>query len=339
MKGRKIEIIIMAICVFFLAQWFNLNDGMAQQAPMKLKLATGAEKWLSAGQGYGKFAELVNERAKGKVEVEAYYAGALGNEVSAIRNLLAGTVEMATCSDANLCAFSDALYFMNLPYVFTGTEGLRKAINHQWLRDHVNQILRAQNMMALMFVDNGGPRHILTNRKQVKVPADMKGMKFRTTASKVEVAIFRNFGALPTPIDWAEVYTALDQGTVDGEGLMYTWMYSTKHYEVIKYVCENSYVIGTQNLFIHINVWNKLSKDIQDVMLKAARDAEVWESKVDADYVKESKEAAIKKGIVIYKPTEEEMKLWRGAVVPSVWDMFKDKVSPELIKKIQDAQK
>src|SRR5262245_43290384 len=99
------------------------------QQPIVLKLATGAEQHLSAGKGYGKFADLVNERAAGKMKVEVYYAGALGNEVTAVRNMLAGTVELSTISDANLGAFSDALFFMNLPYLFKGTAGLRKVID------------------------------------------------------------------------------------------------------------------------------------------------------------------------------------------------------------------
>ncbi|MFH1955232.1 MAG: TRAP transporter substrate-binding protein [Pseudomonadota bacterium] len=338
MKKGLLKTLGLSVCVFALINFMFLSNLLAAD-PIHIKLATGAEKWLSAGKGYGKFAELVNERSKGKVKVEVYFGGALGNEVTAIRNMLAETVEMSTSSDANLGAFSDALYFMNLPYVFEGAQGLRKALNQQWVRDYVNDILSKKNMRLLMFLDNGGPRNILTNKKQVKVPAEMKGLKFRTTASKVEVAIFESFGALPTPINWAEVYTALDQGTVDGEGLMYTWMYSTKHFEVVKFVCENEYVIGTQNAYIRLDFWNKLPKDIQDLMEKCARDAEAWEGKVDADYVKEAKAAITKAGVKIYTPSEKEMKLWKGSVVPKVWDMFKDKVSPDLLKKLQDAQK
>ena len=314
------------------------SDARAQQ-PIVIKLATGAEAHLSAGKGYGKFAELVNERARGRVKVEPYYAGALGNEVTAVRNMLAGTVEMSTISDANLGAFSEALFFMNLPYVFDGTAGLRKAINEPWVREEINRTLAKSNMRALLFLDNGGPRHVLNNKRPVRTPADLKGLKVRTTASPVEVAIFKSWGSLPTPITWAEVYTALSQGTVDGEGLMYTWMYSTRHYEVVRYVTENAYVIGTQNGMIRLDFWNGLPKDIQEMMIQAAKDAEEWEAKVDADFTRESQEKIAAAGVKIYTPTPGELKEWKGAVVPKVWDMFKDKVSAEFLNRIQEIQK
>src|SRR5215471_19502179 len=119
---------------------YGLESADAQQ-PIVLKLATSAEQHLSAGKGYGKFADLVNERAGGKLKVEVYYAGALGAEVPAVRNMLAGTVELSTISDANLGAFSDALFFMNLPYLFKGTAGLRKVIDEPSIREGINKTL------------------------------------------------------------------------------------------------------------------------------------------------------------------------------------------------------
>ncbi len=338
MRRLVVRGITVVLCVLALAVFVNPCKVSAAD-PIKIKLATGAEEWLSAGKGYGKFAELVNERGKGKIEVEVFFSGALGNEVTAIRNLLGGTVEMAACSDANVGAFNDAFFFMNLPYVFSGTEGLRKVVNEPWVREKLNEGLAKSNMRLLMVLDNGGFRHVLTNKKQVKTPDDIKGLKIRTTASKVEVASFKNFGALPTPIDWGEVYTALEQGTVDGEGLMYTWMYSTKHHEVVKYVCENEYVIGTQNLFTRVDFWNKLPKDIQELIMECARDAEIWEAQVDAEYVQQAKEGVQKAGVVIYRPTEAEMKAWKDCVVPDVWEQFGDKVSMDFLKKIEDLQK
>lgn len=310
----------------------------AHAQPIVIKLATGAEQHLSAGKGYGKFAELVNARAGGKVKVEVYYAGALGNEVTAVRNMLAGTVEMATISDANLGAFSDALFFMNLPYLFKGTGGLRRVIDEPSIREEINKTLAKSNMRALMHLDNGGPRHFLSNKGPVRSPADARDLKCRTTASPVEVGIFKAFGTIPTPVNWAEVYTALSQGTVDCEGLMYTWAYSTRHYEVIKHVTENAYVIGTQNLLVRLDFWNKLPQEMQNLMIQATRDAEAWEAKVDADYTQEAREKIIASGVKVYTPTAEEMKKWRDAVVPKIWDQFKDKVSPEFIQRVQKLQ-
>lgn len=330
--------IVVTLAVIVAAVGVVADATLQAQAPIVMKLATGAEQHLSAGKGYGKFAELVNERAAGKAKVEVYYAGALGNEVTAVRNMLAGTVELSTISDANLGAFSDALFFMNLPYLFKGTAGLRKVIDEPSIREEINKTLGKNNLRALMHLDNGGPRHFESTKGPIRSPADAKDLKCRTTASPVEVAIFKAFGTIPTPVNWAEVYTALSQGTVDCEGVQFTWVYSTRHYEVIKHATENAYVIGTQNMLVRLDYWNKLPKDVQTVVMQAARDAEVWEAKVDADYTHEAREKIIAAGVKVYTPTPEEMKKWRDAVVPRVWDQFKDKVSPEFIRRVQKIQ-
>lgn len=337
MNGVKMALAVVTLLAVSGISGQNVRPARAQE-PIAVKIATGAEQQLSAGRGYGKFAELVNERSKGKVKVDVYYAGALGNEVTAVRNMLAGTVEMSTASDANLGAFTDALFFMNLPYLFKGTAGLRRVIDEPAIRDDVNQVLAKANMRALAHLDNGGPRHFLSTKGPIRTPEDAKNLKCRTTASPVEVAIFKVFGTIPTPVNWAEVYTGLSQGTVDCEGLMYTWAYSTRHYEVIKYVAEIGYVIGTQNLLVRLDFWNKLPKEIQDLMIQAGRDAEAWEAKVDADFTQDAREKIIGSGVKVYTPTPGEMKKWRDAMVPKIWDQFKAKVSPDFIQRAQKLQ-
>jgi TRAP-type C4-dicarboxylate transport system substrate-binding protein len=228
---------------------------------------------------------------------------------------------------------------MNLPYMFEGTQALRKVMDDPSIREEINRNLAKVNMRGLLFLDNGGPRNVQTNKGPVRVPADLKGQKIRTTSSPVEIAIFKNWGALTTPIAWPEVYTALSQGTVDGEGIQYTWMYSTRHYEVLKYVCENAYVIGTQNGLIRLDVWNRLPKDLQDLVTAAAGDAEAWEAKIDADFTSEAREKIIAAGVKVYRPTADELQQWKQAVAPRTWETFKDKVAPDFIKRIQALQK
>ena len=334
-KSRNRTAFVSIIVVAFL---FSTAGFSAGGEVIKIKLATSAEEGLPIAKGYGKFAELVNQRCNGRVEIEVFYYCKLGCDVTGVRNMLADTVQMTTISDANMGAFSDALYFMNLPYVFDGSDSLRRVIDEPWLREIIDKELEKKNLKILMYLSNGGPRHVLTTKKQIKNPLDIKGLKFRTTASKVEVATFEHFGTLPTPINWEEVYTALDQGTVDGEGLQYTWLHSTKHYEPVKFVCETSYVIGTHNLVVTAEFWKKLPTDIQKIMITAAKEAEEYETLLDKEYIQSSKEAVIKAGVSVYTPSKEEMKLWRDAVVPSVWDKFSDKASPELLKRIRAAQ-
>src|SRR5262249_57784863 len=99
-----------------------------------------------------------------------------------------------------------------------------------------------------------------------------------------------------------------------------------RHYEVLKHITEIGYVIGTQNMLIRLDQWNKLPKDQQDVLAQAARDAEVWEAKIDADYTHEAREKVIASGVKVYTPNAEEMKKWRDTLAPTERDQFTGEV-------------
>jgi TRAP-type transport system periplasmic protein len=332
-RSRTLYVFAIIVALFvFVGEVFSKDD------VIKIKFAISSDPESANGKSYGKFAELVNQRSNGRVEIEVFYFCKLGCDQTGVRNMFANTVQMTSISDANLGAFSDALYFMNLPYVFDSSKSLQKVMDEAWLREIIDKELAKKNLKALLFISNGGPRNLLTTKKPIKIPADVKGLKIKTTGSKVEVAIFEKLGALPTPINWDETYTALDQGTVDGEGLQYTWMYIGKHYEPVKNVCEISYVLGTHNVLVTLDFWKKLPADIQDTMTKAAKEVEEYAALIDQQSIEQAKEAIKKAGVKIYTPSKEEMNLWRDAVVPSVWDKFKDQASPELLKKIRGAQ-
>lgn len=189
----------------------------------------------------------------------------------------------------------------------------------------------------LMELDNGGFRDIVNNRRPIHVPADLKGIKFRTTASPVEIAMFTNWGAVPTAIDWAEVYNALGSGVVDGEFVMPPWLSTAKHYEVLKYATENKAVIGMQTLAILKSRFDQLPPDAQKAIVNSAKEAEAYSNKLDGEMVDTARAQAVKLGVKTYTPTPDEMKLWR-TTGREIWKQFNSSVDKELLKQVVDAQ-
>jgi TRAP-type C4-dicarboxylate transport system substrate-binding protein len=187
-----------------------------------------------------------------------------------------------------------------------------------------------------MMVDNGGGRPVLTVSKQVKVPADLKGMKVRSTPSPVDQAVWRAWGASPTPIDWAEMYSALQTGVVDGEGPNWSDAAAVKHVEVLKYAADVNYTVGTHLAVMRSDKFEALPKDLQDILIKASRMTEQWGIKVDADEVARVQDIFTKHGIKIYRPTPEEMVEWKR-LARTVWTQFPDRVSAEKLRALQQA--
>ncbi|MBY0533158.1 MAG: TRAP transporter substrate-binding protein, partial [Xanthobacteraceae bacterium] len=168
----------------FIAATLAAGGAYAQQAPTVLKLAHGATPDNAIGKGMVKFAELVAAKTGGKVKVETYLAGSLYSERTALEAMVNGSIDFAGASNANWAAFTNALLFMDLPYVFNDEASFRKALDGK-VGQVIGDRFEKAGFKLLMQLDNGGFRDIVNNRRPIRVPNDLKGLKFRTTASPV----------------------------------------------------------------------------------------------------------------------------------------------------------
>ena len=183
---------------------------------MTLRMATSKNKDLSQGKQWNHFAELVDQMTGGKVKVQVFYDATLFGERTAVEAVLNGSIDIGTSANPQYAPWTDAMLWMDMPYVVDDQAGLRKLLDGAPGAEIRKKMEEKPGVKVLMLIDNGGGRPVLTVSKQVKTPADMKGMKVRSVASPVDQAIWRSWGASPTPIDFAEVYSALQSKVVDG---------------------------------------------------------------------------------------------------------------------------
>lgn len=315
---------------------FGVAGGPVLAQTTNLKLAHGATTDQAIGKGMLKFAEVVKAKSGGKVNVETHLAGSLYNERTALEAMVNGAIDFAGASNANWAAFTNTLLFMDLPYVFESEASFRTALDGA-IGDEIRKRFERDGFKLLMILDNGGFRDIVNTKREIKIPTDVKGLKFRTTASPVEIAMFKNWGGIPTAIDWAEVYNALSSGVVDGEFVMSTWLATAKHYEVLKYATENKAVIGVQTLAMRKDRFDGLPAPVQKVLLDAAKEAQAYSNKLDTESIESSRAHARKLGVKTYTPTPEEMKVWRSTG-RAIWKDFDSKVDKGLLKIVLSSQ-
>jgi tripartite ATP-independent transporter DctP family solute receptor len=311
--------------------------GYAQdKSVVTLKLAHGATPDQANGMAFIKFAQLVADKSSGAAKVETHLAGSLYNERTSLEAVINGSVDFGGASNANWGAFTRTLLFMDLPYVINDEDAFKKVINGK-VGEEIRKRFEKDGFKLLMILDNGGFRDIVNTKRPIRTPADLKGLKFRTTASPVEIAMFRTWGGIPTAIDWAEVYNALSSGVVDGEFVMPTWLATAKHYEVLKHATRNRAVIGVQTLAMRKDRFEKLPVNLQNAITAAAKEAEAYGNQMDQAMSDKARDYAKTLGVQTYNPTEEEMKQWR-ATGRQVWKDFEDKVDQNLLKMILDSQ-
>lgn len=302
---------------------------------MTLTLATGTNKNISRGKQWNHFAELVEAKTGGKVKVRVFYDGALYGERTSIEAVLNNSIDIGTSANPQYAPFTSAMLWMDMPYVVDNQAQLRKLIDGAPGMEIRRALEEKPGLKVLMINDNGGGRPVLTVSKQVKVPADLKGLKIRSTASPVDQAIWRAWGAGPTPIDFAEVYSALQSKVVDGYAPNWNDAVGSKQVELLKYADDINYVVGVQVAVMRLDKFKALPKELQDILMQAGRETELWGVKVDADEVATMQNIFRQKyGVQIYTPTQAEMAEWKR-LARSVWGQFSNLVPTDKLEQLR----
>ncbi|KYO66909.1 TRAP transporter substrate-binding protein [Thermovenabulum gondwanense] len=283
--------------------------------------------------GLEKFAELVNQKTNGKVKVEVFHSSQLGNERDMVEGLQLGTLEMTLVSTAPLSSFTKKFLVFDLPFIFKDTVNARSVVDGP-IGAELLDSLKDQGIIGLTYFENGF-RHVTNNKRPIEKPEDLKGLKIRTMENPVHMATFKVMGADPTPMAFGELFTALQQGTIDGQENPLPIIETSKFYEVQKYLSLTGHFYAPAPLLISKSFYEKLSPEIQNAIKESAIEARDYERKLLDDMNAKLEDELAKKGMQINKPDKE---LFIKAVQP-VYKQFEGDISPELIQKVMGAQK
>ena len=225
-------------------------------ADAAMEAARNAEVVLRAGHvqaagthwdfGPAKFAELVKEKSGGKIIVEVYPGSVLGQERDMIEAMQLGTLDIGLVSSAPLGGFLPAFMVLDLPYLFRDTAHLYKVIDGDLGRD-LFKMLEKQRVVGLAFMDNGF-RNIASNGKAITKPADLQGVKIRVMENEVHTTAFQKLGAIPVPMASGEVYTGLQQRTIDAAENSICSIYTIKYQEIAKEISLTRHFAGAAPL-------------------------------------------------------------------------------------------
>jgi len=311
----------------------------AQARKITLRLGHPMAPGNNVTLGYEKFKELVEERSNGKIRVQLYGNAILGSERVTMESAQRGTLDLASSSSPNMANFSKAFMVFDLPYVTSPKyqKNLYAALDNGELGKYLAAELEKINLKPIMYSEYGY-RNFVATKKEIKSVADLANMKVRTTASPVEVAVATKLGMNPTPIAWGEVYTALQQGTVDGEGNTFSLLNDAKHTEVLKYAMDSAHNYSMHILLMNKKKFDGLSPELQEVIISSGRDALAYQRGITADLEAKAVEAFKAQGIKIHELSDAERAEFVKLTRP-VWDEFAKDIPADLLKLVQDTQK
>ena len=161
------------------------------------------------------FAREVEKRTNGRYKVQNFYSGALGAERESIEAVQLGTLDLTMTSTGPVPNFVPEVAILDIPFLFRDYAHARATLDGPIGVDLLGKF-PAKNIVALAWGENGF-RHMTNNKRSVMSPDDLKGLKMRTMENPVHIQAYKQFGIIPTPMAFTEVFTALQQGTVDGQ--------------------------------------------------------------------------------------------------------------------------
>jgi TRAP-type transport system periplasmic protein len=215
-----------------------------------------------------KFAQDVNQALKGRVEVRVFHSSQLGTDEAMIKGIRVGAPEMQIPS--TIMSTVDQRYgVFEMPYLIVSREHMKKAAESREVQKALFEPLPARGVRVLGVWENGF-RHITNNVRPIVRPEDLKGIKLRVPGGVWRVKMFQAYGANPSPMPFAEVYSALQSGVMDAQENPFSQIFSARFQEVQKFLSLTGHVYTPAFLIVSEDFWRKLPKDVQDTISKIA---------------------------------------------------------------------
>ena len=217
-----------------------------------------------------------------------------------------GTIQMAIPSTSALAGFDKRIQVLDLPYLFTTREAAFEAVDGE-LGQKLNEFLGKKGFYVVGYLENGF-RHVTNSKQPITKPEDLSGLKIRTMENPMHLAFFKELGANPTPMSWGELYTALQQGTVDAQENPYAMIDDGKFYEVQKYVSETGHVFSYEILIANKKFMEKLPEDLRALVIDEAQKAIATQRAAMKTEEANFKAKVIKGGLTANELTPEQKK-------------------------------
>ncbi len=294
-----------------------------------LKLAHSLDTKHPVHLGMEYMAEQVAAESGGKLQIEIYPSQQLGTERQCLELIQIGSLAMTKVSAAVMENFAPNIQVFSLPYIFRDRDH-----NYKVQDGEVGKKLLIQSekyrLRGLTYFDAG--YRSFYAKEPIDEPADLDGKKIRVQESVTAMNLVRSLGGAPTPISWGELYTALQQGVVDGAENNPPSFYLSRHYEVCKYYSLNEHTAVPDILVIGTEAWNSLSDQEKKWVQDAADAAKIYQRKLWKEAEQEALDAVTAAGVKVTRPDKSKF----AEMTAAMFEDYKDQPEKyQLIKEIQ----
>ena len=268
------------------------------------------------------FKENVEKRTGGTVTVELFNDNVLGDDLTVSQMTMQGNVGICVTAMSPLVSMYPDFYAFDAPFMFINKEDAYAKLDGP-TGQAILDGLEALNLKGLAFWESGF-RHLTNNKSTAETPDKIGTFKIRVMPNEIHIASWKAWGTNPTPMSFGELFTALQQGAVDGEECPLGVIYGNKFHEVQKYLTLTGHSYTPFIVFMNLPLWNSMSARQQEVVAQCMKEATDYERERSTHYERIILDEMTKFGTVITDPTADQKQIWKNAVMEAgVYDMIK----------------
>ncbi|MCB9948215.1 MAG: TRAP transporter substrate-binding protein [Rhodospirillaceae bacterium] len=287
----------------------------------------------SATAAAERFKEVVEERSGGEIEISLHPAHELGNDPALLQGVRLGTIDIAMTGNPYFTAFAPEMNVLDLPFLFHSSEHVYGVFDGEIGRQVLDGMARHQLQgLALWEI---GFRNLTNSVRPIREPADLQGLKIRTTPNPAHVRAFELLGAVPTPMPFGEVYLALQTGAVDGQENPVNHIYANRLYEVQDHLSLTRHAFTASPMAMNKAKYDSLDADMQQLLLDAALEGARFERTLNEEREAGSLQAMKDAGMQVVE--DPDVEAFQAIVADETWAMYADEHGSELIDAIEAA--
>lgn len=290
--------------------------GTASAQEVSIKFATANPKGHPIVLGMEKFAEIVQAKSGGKIKVNIYPSSTLGTDAATVSAMQGGTVEMASLNSGILASQVKDFEVFDFPFMFANGKEADAVVDGPFGK-MMHAKLEAKGLVGLGYWELGF-RQITNGKRAITKVEDIAGLKLRVIPNAINVDWVKALGANPTPLAFAEVYAALEQGAIDGQENPVTVIAANKFFEVQKYVTLTNHQYNPQSILVSKKFWDGLSAGDKKILSDAAVESAPYQRAQSRDLASKGLEDMRKGGMQISELSAAELAKFREKMKPVV---------------------
>ncbi|MBY6206651.1 MULTISPECIES: DctP family TRAP transporter solute-binding subunit [Halomonas] len=316
--------------VAMLGSLLAMTPATSQAETLRMSTVTS----VSAKDASYELKRLVEERSGGDLEITIFPDNQLGDDRVVVESTIFGDIDIGLSSTSPMATLFPDLYLFDAPFLFLSKEGAYVELDGE-VGDQLLASLESKGLKGLAFWENGF-RNFTDSGKVVAVPADVEGMKVRTMENEVHLAAWRAYGANPTPMAFTELFTALQQGTVDAQENPLGIIDGNRLQEVQDHVSLTQHVYTPYLVFMNLSAYNALSQDQRDVLEAAIDEMTTYQRQRSEELEGEILAKFSEQGVTVTELSPEQKAMWRDAAVEAdIYALVKDKMEhPEYLDQL-----